>query len=72
MSNHNMPAWKKRQMRHDLWKKSQLCGICNRQLPGEHKSTLDHIVPLSKGGENELSNMQLTHSKCNNKKGNES
>lgn len=33
------------------------------------KLTIDHIVPKSKGGGNELSNYQTLCGKCNNKKG---
>lgn len=32
--------------------------------------TLDHIVPLSKGGEDSYDNTQATHYRCNKKKGN--
>lgn len=34
--------------------------------------TLDHIIPRSKGGGNRVTNLRLTHHKCNNKRGNES
>jgi 5-methylcytosine-specific restriction endonuclease McrA len=30
---------------------------------------LDHIVSIANGGKHELSNLQLTHAKCNLKKG---
>ena len=59
----------RRHIKHELWEKSKLCGICGKQLPGIKRSTLDHIVPLGKGGNDEKKNLQLTHWKCNNVKG---
>ena len=59
----------KREVKYQLWQKSKTCGICNKQLPGLKHSTLDHITPLGKGGKDEEDNLQLTHWKCNNKKG---
>lgn len=47
------------------------CEICKREF-GKHrhsKKTLDHIFPKSKGGSNDLRNLQLAHRWCNNKKG---
>ena len=46
-----------------------------RKIPATKKRTrinlnFDHIIPLSKGGKDKLSNKQLTHAKCNSKKGN--
>jgi 5-methylcytosine-specific restriction endonuclease McrA len=32
---------------------------------------IDHIVPVSKGGTNDITNLTLAHIKCNSKKGNE-
>jgi 5-methylcytosine-specific restriction endonuclease McrA len=39
-------------------------------MPGL-QPTLDHIQPLSKGGLNTFENVQATHYKCNQKKGNQ-
>ena len=44
-----------------------ICGIC--KLPVERDFDVDHIVPLSKGGEHSYSNVQLAHPKCNREKG---
>ena len=44
------------------------CAFCGEPL-GDDQS-LDHIVPVSKGGKNIWSNFQLTHDKCNKARGN--
>lgn len=56
----------------DRWK----CGICgtrvNRNLAFPHSMSpsLDHIVPLSKGGAHSPENVQIAHLQCNTVKGN--
>lgn len=47
------------------------CGICNERLDWSNptKIHLDHIVPLSKGGLNSITNVQWSHAKCNLSKG---
>lgn len=50
------------------------CAICNTTVdfnkPDTHinKATIDHIKPISKGGLDVKSNLQLLCFKCNNKK----
>ncbi len=44
------------------------CGICGKVLKYEDMS-IDHIVPLSKGGKHSYANTQPAHLKCNIKKG---
>lgn len=53
-----------------------ICAICHKFIDLEAKAftpnavEVDHIVPRSRGGAlYELENLQLTHSKCNRKKG---
>lgn len=60
---------RKKQLKSELWQTNKKCGICGKDLPGLDKSTLDHIVPLSKGGDCSLGNLQLAHWQCNNAKG---
>lgn len=44
------------------------CGICGRFVPyGEF--TVDHIVPLAKGGKNDFDNLQCACKSCNQLKG---
>ena len=65
-----IPKADRREIKRELWQKSKLCGICGKQLPSREASTIDHIMPISLGGTDEISNLQLAHSKCNNVKGN--
>ena len=41
------------------------CFYCNKRLLDD--ITVEHLIPLSSGGKNSLSNMVLAHEKCNNK-----
>lgn len=51
----------------DRWQ----CGICRKpvdrrlQHPEPMCASLDHIVPVSRGGTNDLWNLRLTHLRCN-------
>ena len=49
-----------------------VCGICGRpvdfgkKFPDPWSATVDHIVPISKGGNPaDIANMQLAHLQCN-------
>lgn len=52
-----------------------LCGLCGERVDLEHvyphpmSASIDHILPLSKGGTHEPRNVQLTHLRCNVEKG---
>ncbi len=53
----------------------EVCGICGRpvnfdkRFPDPWSATLDHIVPVSKGGDPAaLENLQLAHLQCNRQK----
>lgn len=56
-----------------LWSGS--CGICDEPIdratkyPHPLSPSVDHIVPLSKGGTHEQSNLQWAHLVCNQRKG---
>lgn len=51
----------------DRW----ICGICNKKVdillsyPHPMSKSLDHIVPLSKGGAHSFENCQTAHLRCN-------
>jgi hypothetical protein len=52
------------------------CGICRKpvvaavQWPDPGQATLDHIVPVSKGGCDDPANLRLAHMGCNRSRGN--
>jgi 5-methylcytosine-specific restriction endonuclease McrA len=51
------------------------CGICRRLVGTTHdwphpkSPSIDHIIPLSEGGDDSRANVQLAHLGCNVKKG---
>lgn len=46
-----------------------VCYLCDEHIL-RREMTIDHVIPLCKGGSNEMDNFRLTHSKCNSDKGN--
>lgn len=58
--------------KRDGWR----CGICRRMIdpkrayPHPLSQSLDHIVPLSKGGHHTYANVRIAHLKCNTERGN--
>lgn len=54
----------------ELYKKDEgICGICTEPVEISNAS-IDHIVPVSKGGTHTWDNVQLAHYKCNMLKSN--
>jgi 5-methylcytosine-specific restriction endonuclease McrA len=45
-----------------------LCGICGEPVTLAEQS-LDHIIPIARGGTHEPANVQLAHRVCNSRKG---
>ena len=55
-----------------IYASQSVCGICGRpvnfdkRFPDPWSPTLDHIIPISKGGDPaSLNNLQLAHFRCN-------
>ena len=46
-----------------------VCPICGKQM-SKYVYTVDHIIPLSRGGTNEITNLRAVHKDCNRFKGN--
>jgi 5-methylcytosine-specific restriction endonuclease McrA len=51
-----------------LFDKSNVCGICGEPV-GYKEANLDHIVPKSKGGSNQITNLRISHFHCNSRRG---
>lgn len=47
-----------------------ICGICRERIEPWERMHIDHIVPRSRGGSDERSNLQAAHAECNQRKGN--
>lgn len=45
-----------------------VCGICSGEVEW-HDVHIDHIFPVSLGGNDELANLRVTHARCNMLKG---
>ena len=58
----------KREKRALLKRDGNICFLCGELLDGD--ISLEHLIPLSMGGKNTLSNMVLMHEKCNSLVGN--
>jgi 5-methylcytosine-specific restriction endonuclease McrA len=52
-------------LQRDGWQ----CGICHKRIRRRKDASLDHIVPLARGGTHDLANVQVTHLFCNYSKG---
>jgi 5-methylcytosine-specific restriction endonuclease McrA len=47
-----------------------ICFICGKEFYKENPATLEHIIPVSKGGKSDIDNLVLSHQKCNRIRGN--
>ena len=56
-------------VRVDMYRQDPCCRYCKKlmRLGGNkaHSATIEHITPLSEGGEDEPDNMLLVHKGCN-------
>jgi len=57
-------------LRRLIWERDDgVCGVCLEPVALE-KMHLDHVIPVSLGGEQAWDNLQPAHPVCNRKKGN--
>jgi 5-methylcytosine-specific restriction endonuclease McrA len=59
-----------RRIKKLLFDKRPHCGYCDAKLTLE-EATIDHIIPLDRGGSNGQDNLRLACKACNGKKGNQ-
>ena len=52
-----------------LYKRTQACYMCSKVLTYK-EATVDHFIPISKGGLNNMNNFRLACEPCNSAKGN--
>lgn len=45
--------------------KGAVCALCGKPITNMKDCTIDHIIPISKGGLTTIENCQLAHRKCN-------
>ena len=45
------------------------CGICGQRFQPGDNIEADHIIPMSSGGSDDLSNLRATHRSCNRRRG---
>ena len=53
-----------------LMRQAFTCAICGELIADGETAHVDHIRPVSKGGTDEVANLQVTHPACNMRKGN--
>jgi len=53
------------EFREQLFEKSPVWQLCKNQIHSLDDSTVDHVVPYSKGGKTTPDNAQLAHRGCN-------
>lgn len=58
-----------------VWTRDRgICGICSETIdpalvwPDKRARTIDHVIPLARGGTHEYANVQLAHMVCNARK----
>ena len=65
----SIPEWVKHAIFH---RDKGRCTLCNKDLSGiislQNQDNYDHIVPLAKGGINDVTNLQLLCKQCNSRK----
>lgn len=51
--------------------KGAICALCGKPITNMKDCTIDHIIPISKGGLTTIENCQLAHFQCNQNRGND-
>ena len=71
-----MGKWRKQYGQERRWARNALikrdgmiCQLCHEPIERLDDVTIDHIIPVSKGGLDRLDNYRLAHEGCNRERG---
>jgi HNH endonuclease len=64
-----VPTRRYNQARAVLLARATCCGICGLPFKAGDKIHCDHVLPVSLGGSDHLSNLRATHAVCNIRRG---
>jgi 5-methylcytosine-specific restriction endonuclease McrA len=67
-SRRQMPKGWRQTVDYVIWRDNWVCHLCGK----DGADTADHIIPVSRGGSDELENLRAAHKTCNRKRGNHS
>ena len=72
-----MSKWKRNKSLTRRWQRNHLinkygfnCYLCSKSFLKMSDITFDHVIPISRGGLDELDNYRLSHLDCNQEKSN--
>lgn len=72
MASHRIPTKVRLLYKQELEETGSVrCGICGLAITKKAQLTVDHIIPLSRGGDHKQKNLQPAHKQCNWDKGNQ-
>jgi hypothetical protein len=52
-----------------LYARDPFCRWCGKQFNSPQEATIEHIIPLARGGLDNMNNLALAHEKCNHERG---
>ncbi len=52
----------------ELMERQKICYYCKKPFNSRRKPTIDHVIPLAKGGQHDISNLVLACLSCNTRK----
>lgn len=76
--NGDIKYWSKRAISPDLKSRSKIkllkkqdykCSICGKIFMPSDIIETDHVIPIAQGGSHKITNLQLLHAVCHDKKG---